>query len=529
MKKILVLLLLLIPSYLWAACSWTGNVGTPDTDNSAAHIAECTTTATTNQSGGVAIINLNAGNTSWSGNLTINMTSGYTNVTDLRIIGAGTYADHGASASGGTTITITGHYINVTVAPQKKIRISNITFTGTPGSLVGDSACIFINGATKYSNGGGFRVDHNTYVGNIRTMYLYTSIAYGLIDANIQNGDEQVIGWGAGSNSNAAGDGDGNASWGTDDTIGLAGAGDAVYLENNQFTAGVDTCSGNHCWMVMDTSCGGRVVERYNDVTNHYLGGHDATQCRAQRHFEYYNNDLYAKEANSNGTISMRGGTGLVYNNYIHSDQANSSAAFQSNLGNAGIPLMDYRWDSVAGEGDLGGVFANTCTAGHQTKGYLGPTVTETGGTCTSGTGCVYMDNTTGEGTTLNEGWPCLDQIGRGKDQVSQPTLLWNNIVKFANNAPVPAVAYVRNGNITKDLDYCETSSATMPAKCPADTGVVSKDYTPFTCPHPWTGLTGSCDTTSTSMYGTAGYNIENAPTATAVCQGCVLSGGLMR
>ena len=113
------------------------------------------------------------------------MTSGFANTNNLTIIGAGTIPTgtaKGAATSGGTTVNLGGSYwVNYTGVTNKKFRIANFTFTGAAGGLYGESCAITVSGTSKYSSGGGWRVDHITFqnTGNKVNVRGYT---YGVVD-----------------------------------------------------------------------------------------------------------------------------------------------------------------------------------------------------------------------------------------------------------------------------------------------------------------------------------------------------------
>jgi hypothetical protein len=151
----------------------------------------------------------------------------------------------------------------------------------------------------------------------------------------------------------------------------------------------------------------------------------------------------------------------------------------------------------------------------------------KTDGDCSGGK-CVLID---GGGTS---GYPCRDQIGRGKDnattgvQAAEPVVLWNNRwcadldtysdgpfatgVSCSLQAASVNAATIGAGMdtvIVANQDFCQ--AATQPASCNS----IEFSYTPYTCPHPLTGLTEGCNAATA---GTAGYNteVEDPPDTTA-------------
>jgi len=122
------------------------------------------------------------------------------------------------------------------------------------------------------------------------------------------------------------------------------------------------------------------------------------------------------------------------------------------------------------------------------------------------------------------DNYPCDDQIGVGidpKTAASEPAYFWGN-TKSGGAAWDPIAGPRWDGDLGFDLtaaqseDYCgPTYTAQTQIQADRDYYVsVSKPaamsaYTPYTCPHPLTGLTGSCNS---SVAGTAGYNVQLGP-----------------
>lgn len=248
----------------------------------------------------------------------------------------------------------------------------------------------------------------------------------------------------------------GLSSWNAGPSFGTSSA---VYVENNYFYN--DTDSVTHA-TVFDVDYGAKVVSRYNTVINSRFGSHgrDGDNSSTYGHYgiqtaEYYNNSFFSDRAIIYDTIAFRSGTGYVYNNTF--------------TGNYGQSVEMYHY------------CANNC------------------GTCSySLLNCP--DNSTD--------YPVLNQVGfvssGGPDnQTSQPLLIWGNTI----NSPIPA-PLVQDGAgdiIQINRDYCYATGSTMPTTCGE---VASPSYSAYTCPHPLTGLTGTCDS---AVAGTAGYNIAGA------------------
>lgn len=444
MKKIILICcsLLSITSYAFGACSWSDNTGTA-ASASVTDISACVSDASGKT--GAVIINIPNDSKTWTGDLTIDMSSGFANVTGLSLIGAGsipTGTTTGAASSGGTTITLSSTKLNVVGEAAKKIRIANITFTGTADT---DQGAIYITGLSKLSSGGGWRVDHISF-NNAPTRALSTrGYTYGVVDHCFRSGAGQVFNVMEGVST------PGNVSWGR--TLNL-GDSDAVYFEDNDVQ-----CTGacNSPIMFADGASGARMVIRYNVIQNHYLGGHDPSSLnRGIMQIESYNNAITLSNTYGSGSHSLRGGTGVHFNNYIESTHT-ANETFAAAEQPYGLSMTNYRSDSC---NSTSGLWANKCNAdGSALKGFLGADATYSDSTCTSGTGCEYIDDLYGDG----KGWPCRDQIGRGTLQTSVPMLFWTNYAKFSTAAQVIASPHVyscASTDIQANRDYYAYTSS---------------------------------------------------------------------
>jgi hypothetical protein len=414
--------------------------------------------------------------------VTINMSSGFANVTSLTI--------KGESKTGAI---INNPRWDVTTKTSKKFRLTNMSFAGTQQMPGGNAVVIF--GDTKPSLGGGFRIDNlninMTNNVNARIVNVYSSDAAGLIDSNYIEYNRQtfiVVG-------------KSNTPWADADTFGTS---DAVYFENN-IVINNDVAAGGFVHMFCDSDYGGRVVVRYNSITNLFLGGHDNLgPARSNRSWEIYNNRITFTGTNTNGAFFViRGGSGYVYNNYLESTVATNPTA-------GPISLNNYRSYSSAPYCDSTPEYI-CVNSGHSASACT--TETDCGGTAGVTTYCQQRD-----GHQDSTGWPCRDQIGRGQNQSSRPALFWNNTAKWASGSAftvTPTVSSGATSHIQLDREYCNHDTSTT---C----GGVSSSYTAYTCPHPLTGLTGSCATTGETMYGTTGYNFV-PPT---ISGGISISGG---
>ncbi len=229
-----------------------------------------------------------------------------------------------------------------------------------------------------------------------------------------------VVGWGGYGSLT-------NVQWAQPSPI---GTGNAVFVEDCEFTY---TDFQN----VIDANYGGRYVFRNNTVDGAYVECHSVQQNhRATRSWEIYGNRLASSPETYNPwiTMSLRGGTGVVFDNIVA----------DTNWGTIGIGLDNVR-------------------------------------TLYSKPGGGLADGNT-EPIETYRGWPARDQIGRGQDewawtdenpyppQASEPAYFWNNKRETGEDLYI----FVRDGfeiHIQQNRDYY--------------VGVPRPGYTPYTYPHP--------------------------------------------
>lgn len=226
----------------------------------------------------------------------------------------------------------------------------------------------------------------------------------------------------------------------------------------------------------------------------HDLGS--TSYSRGNRAVEVYNNVITCNAGASvcsgrTGIQSTRGGTGLFFNNTI---RGFSMYAWPM------IYRVAYNNSYVGGGfcGDTGTRRVCQDTAYHCTGGNRVPCYDDNdcagAGTCNKSYSCsTDADCGNRDGTknvcmqidgNSDDGWPCRDQAGRGKDndatgvQESSPIYWWNNTVDGASNKPMLVAgqyaSYIRAGR-----DYCNSSPASTCGSKAAWT------YVPYTYPHP--------------------------------------------
>lgn len=228
----------------------------------------------------------------------------------------------------------------------------------------------------------------------------------------------------------------GNDDWSENTNLGSA---DFIFLENNTYTNEGALADVLH---VMSSGHAVRYVFRYNTIIEHgsdgITGAVDAhgychgLNCRAARAYEIYENTFFRANREYGKGVYLRGGTGVVYNNTFNISTVGYSPGT--------IFLSDVRANGSGGTGE------SACSSNCSTSPFCRP---EDGG----------------------EGYPCCDQIGRGKNQQSEPLYVWNN--KDHNGNPIlPTVESTITDYIQLDRDY---------------KNVEKPNYIAYTYPHPLT------------------------------------------
>ncbi|HRY27659.1 MAG TPA: hypothetical protein P5323_00830 [Candidatus Moranbacteria bacterium] len=483
-----------------AAC--TGSSPTWTTTPDYESVNSCITSATSGDT-----INVSAGTEIWDETIL------WTNK-NIELVGAGRDV-------GGTHIDTSIAAIRSLVSSktENKSQVTGFKFHYISASA-DDSDVDFIT-----MQGQGWRVYNNDIENDSDTDHVHSMVAvvgnatnsggiqpYGLVDSNIIHEARVRVFGGAEGQYWATS----LAAWADDSPIGTA---NAMYVENNTFTR--DTENGE--WN--DASLGGKYVFRFNTLTGkHQMHSHSiqSPQMRATRSWEIYNNKYFSPMAQF---MFIRGGTGMIFNNEIDG----SSTYFIS-------------FDNVR---------SNTCNDG--ACGTANPQSVLCDGNS------AWDGNVEGQ-----QGWPCRDQIGRGKDSglfdlvnydasTSEPVYLWNNKKTTGAVAAVSVYTSGRNAtHIVADRDFYDHNAsfdgtsgvgsglkADMPETCtpsaadpnggPAywatdenklyrctDTNEWTLHYTPYTCPHPLAG-TGSCNL---DVVGTEGYIVSGDTTAPAAPSG---------
>ena len=435
-----------------AACSWAGNTGTVASPYASSDLAACITDASGKT--GDVIINIPNCTVTHSSGQTVNMKTGFANVTSLTIRGQNdcTLDENGRPTACGTNLTNLA--VSYTGLEGKAFRLAHMRVAGTSG--------LSIDGSGK-----SWRFDHifwDTVTGatSSRIIWIGKSVATELTEGVIDHNYFKDWAWGTIVHYNPSADG-GNYEWMTGSQLGTS---HAIYIENNKIS------SAGGGYYITDNNGSSRWVFRYNDVTNAYLAGHDAHvgDHRGSLKIEAYNNTFnYTTSANCY-VMYRAGANGVFYNNTI-TDAGGQLCSY---------PLFFANYRNFDQEG-----WPSTCS-NSSGKMWLA-TTSNYPSTCTSGTGCIDTD---GSASSPN-GYPCRDQVGAsGNDpQIGggAPFLFWNNTINAIDASSRIGVGY-GSTHIMLNRDYC-TATTTMPATCNG----VTTTYTPYTYPHP---LTLSVDTT---------------------------------
>ena len=310
------------------------------------------------------------------------------------------------------------------------------------GMSVGAASAWKINAVDRTTGIKGWRIDHISwnYPACGQNIAIWVDgINWGLMDHNQFNNSGNAIfrrAWSDNTNEvnpwpPSGNPGMGGYSWLLPLNL---GSDEALYMENNSFTM------DNGCYYgVGDSFYGGRSVFRYNRVVNAYWQNHAARGFERGGNLkaEIYNNDFNATDSSWFRAIHIRSGTGVIFNN------------------------------------SLRGYF-NTINVDNQRSD--GENTDSPFGACNGSS--AWDGNSPGQ-----NGWPCLDQIGRASgaaypNQTSQPLYAWNNGSSLgcsnggscSNDITIPSPG---DPHVLAGRDYINNGTTPMPG------------YTPFPYPFP--------------------------------------------
>ena len=411
--------------------------------------------------------------------------SGVTVNKSLTITGNGSCTGCGTASPSGTwpaTINLavsSSPSIGITSASTTDvIRITGLHFTGTAPGGTSAVGAVRVNSTNLTTS---VRVDNCKFetTGN---SYANNGASSGLVDHNWFASD--------GCNSDAAimlrdvrTSNQGGWAWTQDLSWGSA---NFLFIEDNTFTG---TCTAEGANLYLWVQGGGQWVLRYNYIQGRFakVYGNWAYIYRSGVAFEAYNNTMIYPNDTNEKVFQVEGGSCLVHDNTtIHYSSLTNvveqrvTGARGDNFGQCnGTHPWDGNWSSKSNT-DCTDLYTpySCCTAYHA-------------GTCGD--------------ISYPVGYPCLDQIGRGKTasadyysspyaqpQQPRPVRVWNNTHSNgtwhgdANLWPLDDANW-----IVENRDYytCSDNSCSWVAPFLAS-------YKPYTYPHP---LQGGGDTTPPS------------------------------
>jgi len=226
-----------------------------------------------------------------------------------------------------------------------------------------------------------------------------------------------------------------------------------------------------------DAYPGQKVVFRHNTVSNTFIGWHGYDSCnRSARLFEVYQNTFTFNNGQVGNNIVWRGGTGVVWGNTFDANWGDAN-------GNGFISFLIYAADHV--------YVRPQAYAPSALWGSILPGVSPIAALGSAATGLAGVDGNFVRSGAVDQGYPLLDQPGRGsfpagnpgnwplkttgyaagEYEALDPVYQWNNVVG-ANRAPLAGVQSAATGNYVKaNRDYYDN--------------VAKPGYTPLQYPHP--------------------------------------------
>lgn len=341
--------------------------------------------------------------------------------------------------SGSCTWTSTVSIANKGITLQGAgINLTNITDQGAGGAALivsGASATNFVNisGITFIKSAShpwgmiqisgarfsvAFRFHHNRLLTpssgsrGINVSDVYGLIDHNVIDATASTGSIQSISI---FGSNVGTDG-GYTPW----TQPLAlGSINAVYVEDNVITYNTSNTGTEDS---LDAYSGARFVVRHNQINNISMGHHgtDSGAMRSPVSFEVYDNIFTNNSTKRIRGWTVRGGTGVFFNNTYGGTVQTGWYDIALLLYRACSSNFSYwqkcngtRWEISSTDFSTDASRQCSTTGGVR---FLSPNADQV-----SVSGTRFFD---GSGTG---GYPCRDQPGIGPGQVSEPIYAWNN------------------------------------------------------------------------------------------------------
>jgi hypothetical protein len=346
--------------------------------------------------------------------------------------------------------------LNVTTTTAKQFRITGIAFScASGGTCAGNGNPSSQNGVIAiFGTTQSLRVDHNHFTGYYGHGVEARGWIYGVFDHNVVDGYVTADNWvdvqnAANWNGDAVGNGD--QSWAD---FSYFGTNKFVFMEDNQFNAVNNPTFGDPSTYTDDCGRGGRLVVRYNTFNNKVnTQGHgpkgDDQGCRA---VEVYKNTGTSTGIQIGTIAGVLSGPVLVWGNNIDLVKQIYSV-FDGRKGNgASQGNMTPQW-SMCQNNDSTTLFQGTVTVSGGTSvawtaggtfqtawPYISAPNMVLDGTsypiasCASATACTlssaapngshtYWVPSKWDGNTDTSGYPCLDQPGRGKNDLITGTV----------------------------------------------------------------------------------------------------------
>lgn len=394
-------------------------------------------TALASASSGDTVV-IPAGTSNWSNGIDLTIPAG------VILLGAGTSSD-----GGGDLTVVQDNYasgsplFSLTLAATGFFRISGITFRSGTGSIK-DAGTIRFNGP------GFMRMDHchlvATSAANYKMAYFGTGV-FGVIDSCVID----LVGTRALYIYNGRVDFQGNYEWSQPTGF---GSNEYLFIEDCIIN-GSDATTQTR---VLDGNNGAKYVVRFNDLVNSCLNEQHATghsnDDRGSRSMEIYCNaatsTIAGVEPNNVG-VDMQGGTALVWKNSFNNTYK-----------------ILYKFDVI-----------------RKNDSTYSQSVTPTGwgyaGTAFNGMGSNW-DGGTFNGTSSVDGYPCVDQPGRGQgdlisgsfpskvnsisgtirwpNQTLEPIYIWGNVGAIVSGWGGNTIADQSGGRVVVNRDYYYDSVA---------------------------------------------------------------------
>jgi hypothetical protein len=358
-------------------------------------VANAITSATAAGSGNT--VTIPAGTCTWTTSLSVTLSS----TTSLSIIGAGNSSVGGGDA----TVIIDNVPHSPTDTPTLQIntgaatttfRLSGITLESNASSSVSYNGSVRISGNSNL-----VRIDHSHLAVTVDGKQMSVSgCVYGVMDHSIVDLAPGTTNNGVFLDQGGCGGdplGVGNGQWNEATNPGTA---QSFYFENNTFNGGTNS-SGDGSTVapfVDDCSGGGRFVFRFNTINGAEIQGHatghsDNPPDRSCRAYEIYQNTIGSASVTSTtnpaeAVFYNTGGTGMIWGNTVSGSYKNFVETNVDRTNNS-----TYTQEAPpAGWG-----YCSSTPIG----GVVGPS--------------SWDGNLSGQ-----NGYPCLDQIGRGQGDLLQ-------------------------------------------------------------------------------------------------------------